>query len=342
MLHYHIQQLTLRTARGGRLLPWIGPALRGLVAAHFKEQACRHPPRERAARWAHCAGCPHAQGCAYGQAYEPRSPSEAVRSDASGKQVRFSGQDDATRPLVVAPYFPVPERIEAGFHLPLTLTAVGPAASGSVGPLLQSLNGACSVRSAPTRTTPLGRAGLMPSTRRGLGPDGVGFSVIGEDGGGRFESGQISAADFPPRPDALPGMIPRLGIGLVSPLLLQARGDDGRRRPIERPDFGDLFLAAARTVSGLFSCYDQPLAADFAGLKAAAREVRLIEHCYEPFRQRKWSSRSEQRFPLRGVVGGGVYRDVPLAFLPWLLWGGRLHVGPHRVAGAGGWRLVLE
>ena len=109
-----------------------------------------------------------------------------------------------------------------------------------------------------------------------------------------------------------------------------------------RPAFAELFLAAARTVSGLFSFYDEPLVADFAGLKAAAQEVRLLEHCYEPFEQRKWSNRSQQRFPLRGLSGGGVYGDVPLAFLPWMLWGGRLHVGPHRVAGAGGWRLVLD
>ena len=172
----------------------------------------------------------------------------------------------------------------------------------------------------------------MPTTRGGLGPDHVGFTAIRQDGGGRCQSGRISAADFPTTPDALPGRIPRLGVGLVSPLLLRARDGDGRRRSLQQPEFADLFLAAARTISGLFSFYDQPLVADFAGLKAAAREIRLIEHCYEPFHQRKWSSRNEQRFPLCGVVGGGVYANVPLAFLPWMLWGGRFHVGPHRIA----------
>ena len=142
MLGYCMHWLTLRTTRGGQLLPWIGPALRGLVAAHFKEQVCRHPPQERTTRWVHCSGCPHLSGCPYGQAYEPAAPSEAVRSDESGNRVRFSGQDEATRPLVLAPYFPNPERIEAGFHLPVTLTAVGAAASGSVAPLLESLRDA--------------------------------------------------------------------------------------------------------------------------------------------------------------------------------------------------------
>ncbi|MCR4414892.1 MAG: hypothetical protein NUV77_20940, partial [Thermoguttaceae bacterium] len=98
----------------------------------------------------------------------------------------------------------------------------------------------------------------------------------------------------------------------------------------------------ARVLSGLFSLGGQPLAADFKALKAAAQNVRLVEHCYQPFHQPKWSSRSEQRFTLRGVIGGGVYADVPWALVPWMLWGGRFHVGPHRVAGAGGWRLVLD
>jgi hypothetical protein len=44
----------------------------------------------------------------------------------------------------------------------------------------------------------------------------------------------------------------------------------------------------------------------------------------------------------KAIVGGGVYADVPLSLLPWMLWAGRLHAGGHRVAGAGGWRLVLE
>ena len=44
----------------------------------------------------------------------------------------------------------------------------------------------------------------------------------------------------------------------------------------------------------------------------------------------------------RGGHSGGLYGDVPWSLVPWLLWGGRLHVGSHRIAGAGGWRLVLD
>jgi len=147
-----------------------------------------------------------------------------------------------------------------------------------------------------------------------------------------------------------------LGVGLVAPLSLQReverRGggvqkQQANRRltrhvPIRRPEFSDLFRAALRTIGQLFRQYDQPLAADFATLKAVAEKVRMIEHCYEPFQQRKWTSRGQQRYLMQGCDGGGVYADVPLALLPWMLWAGRLHVGVHRGAGAGGWRLVLD
>jgi hypothetical protein len=70
--------------------------------------------------------------------------------------------------------------------------------------------------------------------------------------------------------------------------------------------------------------------------------VRLIDHCFERFRQTRWSNRKGANYEIEGASGGGVYADVPAALLPWLVWAGRFHVGAHRIAGAGGWRLVLD
>ena len=42
---------------------------------------------------------------------------------------------------------------------------------------------------------------------------------------------------------------------------------------------------------------------------------------------------------LYGVMGEGEYGPVPGALMTWLEWGGRVHVGTDRVAGAGGWRV---
>jgi hypothetical protein len=81
------------------------------------------------------------------------------------------------------------------------------------------------------------------------------------------------------------------------------------------------------------------LPADFAALREASERVVLLESAYRPFRQPKMSNRSGVHTLLRGTVGSAVFGAVPLALARWLLWGGRVHVGPNRVAGAGGWRL---
>jgi hypothetical protein len=43
---------------------------------------------------------------------------------------------------------------------------------------------------------------------------------------------------------------------------------------------------------------------------------------------------------MEGVVGACTFADVPAPFLPWLTLAGILHVGGHRIAGAGGWTVV--
>lgn len=367
MLRYCVLQGSLELTRGGELLPWLGPALRGLLALRLKERTCRWPPEIRSTRWVHCAGCPHMDGCSYGELFEPDTPSLAPRIRSQGPAARFSGQDDAVRPVILAPHYPVPERVRAGLRIPLRITVLGSAEQH-----LEELLGAlCEVgqpghftfHAAPRGSHPLPLPDAPPfspsagqaisaaegdagtETRRdaafargGLGPHHIGFRLCVT----ARTRGQLAAAELHPTPDALPGVVPRLGVGLVSPLFLRSRDARGKRHPLAVPQFADLFLAATRVLSGLFSLEGQPLTADFKALKAAACQVRLVEHCYEPFHQAKWSSRSAQRFRLQGLAGGAVYADVPWALVPWMLWGGRFHVGPHRVAGAGGWRLLLD
>jgi hypothetical protein len=129
---------------------------------------------------------------------------------------------------------------------------------------------------------------------------------------------------------------------LDSPLFLLSRDGQGRRRSIMAPGFSDLVRASLRSVGLLWRAHAQALDADFAGIKAAAADVRLIENGYQRFQQRKWSNRTEQRFELDGATGYGVYGPVPMALLPWLIWGGRVRVGSHRVAGAGGWEVLVS
>ncbi|MGM0485870.1 MAG: hypothetical protein ACQESR_03805 [Planctomycetota bacterium] len=315
--------LSLQLTSPGPLLPWLGPAMRGMVAMRLKHRVCRLAPPERGRQGAYCHGCRRQQGCPYGETFEP--------SPAAGRE-RFSGQNDVPPAVVLAPYYPVPVEARPGLQIPLRLTLLGQRAAEHAGAIQDAL--------------------VECGRRDGLGQGNVRFTLVTERNS--WSSGRIGAADLPPAPDAVLGRVPRLGVGLVAPLFLRRelnggpsggrRGDASRSRrvPIRRPEFSDLFRAALRTVGQLFRLYGHPLSADFAALKAAAEPVRLVEHCYEPFQQPKWTSRRRQRYLLQGCEGGGVYADVPLALVPWMLWGARLHVGGHRGAGAGGWRLILD
>src|SRR5438876_10907716 len=88
---------TLRFTRPGQLLPWMGPALRGLLALPFKQSVCVQPRAEQDTRWRYCSGCPHMNGCPYGQTLEPDPPAGAAV---------FHGQEQAARPIVLALPFP--------------------------------------------------------------------------------------------------------------------------------------------------------------------------------------------------------------------------------------------
>lgn len=301
----------------GRLLPWLGPAFRGVLARRLKDTVCRHPLPERRQKWEHCDGCPFASGCLYAWCYEPVHLSNE----------RWRGQQDSPRALVVAPAFPAPRQADSGLRAPLRVTAIGGQAIQAWDDVLETLD----------------RAG-----RAGLGADRVRFRLI--DVPPHIEV-RLAPENFPPTADAVPGVVPRLGVGLTAPLFLNTRSDGaartaaGRkssRRPVHAPSFVDLFRAALRTIGGFFATYAEPLPADFAALKQAAQRVRMVDHCFETFRQPKSSSRTGHRFEITGCVGGGVYANVPLALVPWMLWAGRLHVGTHRVAGAGSWRLVMD
>ncbi|SRR5579885_396058 len=298
----------LRLTRPGRLLSWLGPALRGLIARCFKARVCRHPAEAQETTWRYCKGCPFLAECPYGQTFEPDPPPAAAV---------FTGQTDPARPVVLAPPFPAPARAAPGLTLPLRVTFIGTAAARHVADFWDAVR----------------EAGADPAG--GLDPDHTTFEVLAE---GAAEVRRL--VDLPLRPDAVAGIVPRLTVELIGPLFLRTAAPGEPRRRVAAPSFADLFRAGLRTVGRLYALYDQPLPADFAALKAAAAEVPTLTADYRPFRQPKLSNRSGQRGLLRGVLGSGTYGSVPLALTRWLLWAGRLHAGTHRVAGAGGWRLA--
>jgi hypothetical protein len=110
----------LRLRQPGRLLPWLGPALRGLAARRFKERVCRFPWAVQQTERLYCKGCPHLAECPYGQTVEPDPP--------PGSRVP-PGQEDAVRPLVIAPVFPAPAAGRPGLRIPVRVTFLGRSAA---------------------------------------------------------------------------------------------------------------------------------------------------------------------------------------------------------------------
>jgi hypothetical protein len=166
-------------------------------------------------------------------------------------------------------------------------------------------------------------------THPGFGPEGTTFTP--EDDERREEPALIA----PPSAD-MDGVLPEVRIRLTGPLFLLERDTWGHRRPILEPTFADLLRASLRVLTVLLTRYGRTLPSDVAALKEAARRVPLRRANYVPF-QHAESTTGRRACVFRGVAGNGVYGPVPQRLLHWLRWGGLVHTGTGRCAGAGGW-----
>jgi hypothetical protein len=302
------RRLDLPLIDSGHLLPWLGAALRGVVARRLKEDACLWSAAERDSRWKYCRGCPKMEQCDYGSTFE---------SDPPADRRVLRAQADGQRPISLAPQYPVLTRARAGDSIQARLTLLGPAATASADAILDALR----------------RAGAVD----GLGPDRVRFTV--QD----FVAQRVtlSSRDLPSSPRDEPGVAPRVEVVLASPLLLkQENRGKGKPAPLLAPTFGDLLRASLRVVGRSFAAFGSGSLdelVDFAGLKQAALQVPTLSSDWSRFTQQRSSRRQGRSHLLVGVVGRAQFADVPAALIPWLMWGGRLGVGEFRVAGAGTW-----
>lgn len=310
--------LQMRFLSVGRLLPWLGPALRGVVAREVKSRFCRWPVREREKEWRFCKGCPHQVGCPYGMTFECDMPQGGSPS---------RGMEDGIRAIALAPYFPVDVRSQAGDLVQVRMMLLGQQAIRVGGEVLAAMTHA-----------------ERPFV---LGADDAKFVLEEQLPGPDWPEGyyELSAADLCGSPRVGPGRIPWLRLSLISPLFLkESAGRDRASEPMLAPRFGHLLRACLRTVGRAFAVLGSgPLegVVEFSALKTAAEEVATQDARWQVFRQVRYSYRRYQQYELEGVVGEAVFKDVPAGFLPWLVWGGRLGVGDHRVAGAGCWQLTM-
>lgn len=346
-----IDNLWLEFQSAGQLVRWLGPALRGTLLKPLKEEICRQPPKLWKTKWKDCKGCPYLGDCLYGDLFEPDLSSQVV-NNLDAESVRLlNGRKESPRPVILAPGYPGPDRATLRTAMRFSVRLIGELAVESGDWVLDQV-------------TEVGRQGR-------LGPDGIRFHLNGD---------QASVTSVDLTPDMLPmsisgagGIIPRLGIGLTTPLFLKpAKRASVRSKSSSRtrsqavradehlvvPSFEDFFRASLEIVRAqLTIAGTPPPRLDLRPWTAAARRVPLQEHCFEEFSQSHTQSRHtgdsrssrSSSHPatwghrtLKGTFGGGVFQHVPWEFLPWLMWGGLLHVGGERVSGAGGWRVLLN
>lgn len=314
------RSLSLEVRSPGRLVPWIGPAIRGITALRYRAAVCRQPQVEWAGRWKHCHGCPHLPSCGYGIAFEPEGQGATVAGTAPSDKpappadAAATPGTDAVRRIVIAPSFPTPVAATRGQTISIDVTSIGSEASANVPGIIDALAEA-------------GR-------RDGLGPDRVRFTIAAPRA--PADVVVVDPARLP-RLAAAPSL-PRLTIRLSGPLFLRQR-EARSRRPILEPDFRAFVRHAVRIVGEFLPAAEDVSADDHEPLAAT---VATVASDIRPFRQEKASRRTFRRFEMEGVVGSIMFADVPACFLPWLMLAGILHVGGHRVDGAGGWTVHTD
>lgn len=300
----HRVEIELRSS--GRLVPWLGPAFRGITALRYRAAECRQPRETWRTTWQYCRGCPHMAACGYGQAFEPDAEPDAAS--------RYG-----LRPLVLAPAFPIEPRARAAARFHLDMTAIGPPAVAALPGVLRALVDA-------------GRFD-------GLGPDRVRFNVVKSTEPPRRTV--VRSTSLPKQAASSP-LVRDVTLRLTAPLFLRERSRNGSRRRISTPGLEHLLRASMRVVREFFGD-----AADCDGrghldLDDLAASIHPVAVDLRSFAQDKASRRSQERFGLEGVTGSWHFESLPACLIPWLQLGGILHVGGHRIAGAGGWELLFD
>ena len=303
---------TLCFHSSGRTMTWMGPALRGVVAAELKRMTCRWPEEMQASDWRYCKGCEHIHGCSYGCLFESEPLGTAAKS------ARYS---DGMRAITLSPDFPGSTAVSAGDTIQLRILLLGDPALGAKEQLFRALH----------------RAGQGS----GLGPDRAKFQLsdlVLE------RKGLIRAADCRPQLSNLENRVDGIRVHLVSPLFMKDSGSSNKsKRNVLSPSFEHLLRAGIRSVNRSFQMFTGSASMDPISLQQLIECCRGVKTRFQKFRQfsqRRTSGRTYQRYMTTGVWGEVVFDSVPETLIPWIIWGGFLGCGQHRVAGAGRWTVT--
>lgn len=359
-LTIQIDQVVLTILSTGVLNAWNATALRGLVLKPLRDHFChlmggRVTGDSEVVQKSHallldasyCQGCVKNASCGYGRVFEPDLKVIAPGLIRQGAAQGLRGITFATPILAYeqndnrvddrAKAAPSSIVVTAGTSLTVRILAIG-LESIQLMPLVSE------VLDAFGRTSGL------------WGQPPVHFMV--QPHSTRTESFSLSPSTLPI--EFCNGIVPRVRLELLTPLSLKrsiprdqwthSKNPRADKRYFANsssapPTFRDIFSNSFRTIRRAINEFADPTFCDGLQLGEfinSAEQVALVEHDLRYFEQQRASRRHDEPHNQTGWLGSLTFQDVPLAYIPWLTWAGKLGIGDSRNCGAGLWHVVLD
>ena len=344
--------LNLTTLTSGVLNSWFSPAVRGLVLKPLRDELCRENGgyQANAVRSeegvplsllgnGYCRGCLTNRDCDYGRVFEPDlriiDPSLIHFSAEQGlRGITFASRFSSAETHEHVSYAVNNQQssqvhVPSGSELLLRIFSLGESSQLLIPRIIQALDTAGK------------NSGLW-------GQPPIFFSV--NTNAACTETWSLSL-------DSLPtafcgGILPSVQIVLQSLLSLkrldrsQSVGSPRRfsKQTTAVPTFREIFSNSLRTVRRAVNEFADPTFLSEIQLGQfinSADKVGLIDHDLRFFEQQRASRRTDGHNQT-GWLGTVTFRNVPLAYLPWLTWAGKLGIGDSRNCGAGLFHLVIN
>lgn len=298
-------RLKLNACGPGRLNPWMGPSLRGLLARPLKARWCHWNPLVRERDYRHCAGCTHQRDCTYAQLLEPATTDPVV-----------VGRWNLPHRLAIIPDFPAPcEVLQEGRAVTL-------------GVMLQFLEPPLGVIDEVIRC--LEHYGH----RTGLGRDHIRFQISSERQVLQHWD-WLSSLIGDRRNLPIDNLrFCSLRITTATPVTLKRKGE-----VVRQPDLGDWTAASLRLVRSLV-CRETSEAIGLGAKRVEQfKQVASTATCgtsnWKVVNYERASNRSGDRYRVPAVIGWGEYQNVPMSLARLIAVAGSLGIGQNRVCGNG-------
>ncbi len=288
----------------GRLNRWMGPSLRGILAKPLKDFYCAWEATLRDSKFKHCEGCGHQCDCTYANLLEPTKAAASL-----------SGRETPPQRLAIIPDYPARSSVDpslAPYSLAIRLVLI------DVAPVV--------VQRAIWQ---LGQGGR----HQGLGNDKVRFELEEVDSptSATFDLREAwrDVASWAELPN-----LETVRVGIATPTILKRDGE-----LLIQPHLFDFVAAGLRVIRAALTLYrgdDQVLTV--AQADTIKQLALTVGQGYQDFRRvspPRRSNRSGDSYTIDGIVGDGIFHDVPPILAGVINLAGQLGIGQQRVCGSG-------